>query len=634
MLKLIRQYNQWILVVGGTLLLITFLMPSAIQSCAQQSAVSGSVWATYGSDKKITGADLDEAQKELRVLELMRDPTIAALGADRMPEHWWLLVHEARQAGLVAGAADAEALLARSAAAGGSTAEQIIFNLARQSGTNRDVVLAALGKLSGVQRLVSLAITVDRVSDRRLEQSVARALLGISGDVALIDARTNTSIEVPAPTEEALAAQLAKFGDKPAPAADRRGVDSFGYRIPDRFKLEWMVISKAAIAAGVANAPELDTLALKKRFAQDPAKYGADPAMSPQFAVYESTVRARATEEVVSKRVAEIEKFASDQLGLAQRALKRQGAYFVLPEDWKSRMPSLSELAESVAREYALPLPEYRSSGDAWMTIEELTAMPGLGRASTAKFGAAVTTPILVGGMKELSAASLAAPFQLDIASPALIAENGDICFVRAIEASQSRAPTSVDEVRDALVRDVTALERYRALTAREAELASEAASAGIRAVADRYGVSVSFGRDMREANPQLIGFGARFPTPIPGLSGDTEALEQLVLRASRLPLTANIAELPAADRTFAVSAPGALSVAIVQVTELSPVSAEQFRDLTAKSPSLAQVTRDPKLEVRMDDLFSYDALVKRYDFKIARASEEIPTGAPAIPPL
>ena len=41
MLKLLRQYNQWILVVGGTLLLITFLMPSAIQGLAQRSAVSG-----------------------------------------------------------------------------------------------------------------------------------------------------------------------------------------------------------------------------------------------------------------------------------------------------------------------------------------------------------------------------------------------------------------------------------------------------------------------------------------------------------------------------------------------------------------------------------------------------------------
>jgi len=112
MLKFLRQYNQWILAVGGTLLLITFLMPTAIQSCAQQSAVSGSTWATYEGGKKVTGADLENAQRELRVVELLANPAFRQLGIDREPAHWWLAAHEAQHGGFVGGAGDGEAVLA------------------------------------------------------------------------------------------------------------------------------------------------------------------------------------------------------------------------------------------------------------------------------------------------------------------------------------------------------------------------------------------------------------------------------------------------------------------------------------------------------------------------------------------
>ena len=92
--------------VGGTLLLITFLMPTAIQNCAQESAVSGATWATYDGDKLVTGADLEASRGEMRVVELVGNQVLNSLGADRDPAHWWLLTHEAAQAGLVGGLVD------------------------------------------------------------------------------------------------------------------------------------------------------------------------------------------------------------------------------------------------------------------------------------------------------------------------------------------------------------------------------------------------------------------------------------------------------------------------------------------------------------------------------------------------
>jgi hypothetical protein len=303
--------------VGGTLLLVAFLMPSAITSCAQQSAISGAPWATYGDGKELSGKDLDQARKELAIVELLRgmnlqnDP-IGAVDAHEDPAHWWMLSEEAKLAGLVGGAGEGEATLAAIAAASNAaganiTTDTVVRNLMRASGANRDFVLDTTAKWRGAARLVTLCQSVDRISDKRLEQFVARGVLGMSGDIVVLDARTNATIPTGLPAEAALEAkleakldeQLKKYADKPAPAES--GKDNFGYRLPDRVKLEWLTISKSAVEATVQNSPELQSLALKKRFAQDPAKYGADPALSPSFSAYEATVRSRTVEDLKAR---------------------------------------------------------------------------------------------------------------------------------------------------------------------------------------------------------------------------------------------------------------------------------------------------------------------------------------------
>ena len=94
----------------------------------------------------------------------------------------------------------------------------MLFNLARASGSNRDVVLAALAKVQGVSRLVNLSLNVDRVSDRRLKQSVARSLLAVSGDMIVLDARSNSVIEAAAPSDDRLTEHLKKYADTVRPA--------------------------------------------------------------------------------------------------------------------------------------------------------------------------------------------------------------------------------------------------------------------------------------------------------------------------------------------------------------------------------------------------------------------------------
>lgn len=641
MFKLLRQYNQWILVVGGTLLLVAFLMPSAIQSCAQQSAVSGAPWATYGDGKELTGHDLDRARKELAIVDLLRqnssgtDP-ISAIGAHEDPAHWWMLSEEAARAGLVGGPGEGEAVL--SAVAANNTAlgtptttDTVIRNLMVASGSNRDFVLETTAKWRGAVRLISLNQAVDRISDKRLEQFVARGVLGMSGDIVVLDARKNATIPTGLPADASLDAkleeQLKKYADKAAPA--RKGKDSFGYRLPDRVKLEWMSIPKSAIESTVLNSPELQSLALRKRFAQDPAKYGADPATSPSFSAFESTVRTRTVEELTTAKLEEVAKFASDQLGLAQRSLKRRNSYFELPEDWSAQMPAFGALASSIAEEFGIAAPEVKTSGDAPITLEAVQQLEGLGRAGTQRFGNMMRATQLIAGAKELSNPNIAAPIQARVAGPALTDPAGDVYLFRITEAMPSVPATDLAAVREAVLADVMSLERFQWLQQNEAALAQQANAEGLRALAEKYGSKVDFATQIRQYEPNFMSAGMRFPSSIPGLEGDSDVIAQLVDKASVLPLTVDLATIPAENRTFVVSSPDSLSLVVMQVSELFPVSRETMTGLIVE-PGIARAVRDPADGNLVAEMFTFDALASRLNFKRVRTEgEEDPDAKP-----
>ena len=88
MFKFLRKYNKWILAVGGTLLLITFLIPFAFESLGQMVARGGAAWANVGQkQKKVTVNELARVQRELDVLQyaLRYQPLIPGPGIVDQP---------------------------------------------------------------------------------------------------------------------------------------------------------------------------------------------------------------------------------------------------------------------------------------------------------------------------------------------------------------------------------------------------------------------------------------------------------------------------------------------------------------------------------------------------------------------
>ena len=630
MFKFLRKYDKWILAIGGSLLMITFLAPQAIQGLSEYSAQTGASWATVGDPTKtVTLGEADQLRKQARLIDSMGpNAFLNQLGAGNDPAHWYLLVREAEAAGLIGGPDSGYQLAARIAAESSEdiTPEQIILLFARQAGLSYDDAIATLADIQGVSRLVSLVSTAGRFSDTRLRGTAARKSLGVAADIVVLDARTNSTIEVPAADEAALLAQL----EAHAETLDGEGARGFGYRIPDRLRIEWFAISRAEVEESVQSDPALGPIALRKAYQRNPEKFGggaiSSSATAPTFSSREADVRRILVAELVDERMRKIAKFADDRLQFPRRSLKRSGLHYDLPEDWASQQTAFDGLAKDLASEFNLATPTVESTGDEWVTGEDLGDEERFGRLSTAGtqlFGRTKTTPAqLAPNLKEFGGSDTI-PIQSGIAFPSLTTPSGDLVIARVTEADPSHAPADLDVARDAVASDLEAVVRYETLAERIPSIEAIARVDGIRAIANEYGVPVDFAADIREANLEfLIQYGLEVASPIPGLGTDPEAISAVIDRAIELDPTSPLADQPAEARIFAIPLPERLAVLLVAVERITPLTVEQWNRLASNpGPLQAALSKDlGAFDPR--EVFGLDALSERHGFEYSRSTE------------
>ncbi len=629
MFKFLRKYDKWILAVGGTLLMITFLVPQAIQGLSQYSAQTGATWATVGAPPtEISLGDADRLRRQARLIDsLGAGNMLNQLGAGSDPAHWYLLLREAEAAGLVGGSSSGYAFAEQLAANSGEgvTPEMVIATLGGQAGLSYPDTLDTLADVQGVARLMAIVTSAGRFSDTRLRGAAARKGLGIAGDIVVIDARTDTTIPVPAADDAALQAQLDAHANELSGEGDR----GFGYRIPDRFRIEWMTISKDAVRASLENSPELAPIELRKAFQRDPAKFGAGStsisAAAPSFADHADKVRATLLDELVDARMKEIAKFADDRLQFPRRGLERRGLHLELPADWPSRRTSLPTLASEIGAEFGVPSPVPMTSGDDWIEPEALSdrdRFGDIGGAGTDLFGR-TRTPLttLVPSLREFGG-SETMPVQSGVAFPPLTTAGGDLVIARVTAADPAHAPADLAEVREQVASDLDAVVRYQTLVERLPEIESTARSEGMRAVADAYGVPLEYAADIRQANLEfLVQYGLSLSTPIPGLGSDADAIEAVIERAIALDPTTPVADQPIESRVFAIPVPEKLAVVLVSIDSVTPLTSETWTRLATNPAQLQRAIAQDLAAMDPFELFSFDALKNRHAFELTRAS-------------
>jgi hypothetical protein len=255
-----------------------------------------------------------------------------------------------------------------------------------------------------------------------------------------------------------------------------------------------------------------------------------------------------------------------------------------------------------------------QTSGEGWLQIEDIAAIPGIGTASSKRVGASdVKVQQLGGALKEFGG-SPTLPTQRGVAFPTLADPTSrDLFVVRVTDAQPARAATTVDEVRADLEADLKRVAVYDILAKQLDQLRNLAATDGIGSVGVMYGaVPVPF-IDLSEVNPQFLQFGMRMGMPIPGLGNDETAMSALVKAAMALPSDKPVADVPALDRTVVVALPDRLSVLVAQLRGVDRMDRAEYERLAAGGRLRGIAMQD---EVKdMKELFSYAALKRRHNF-------------------
>ena len=624
MLRFLRKNEKlakWTLVVGMVLLLISWLVADGSTQLVQFIAMSGTRWATVDG-QKVTRGDLDRVQREMRLIDVLKDRTLAALEADKNPAQWYLLSHEAEQCGLVGGVSDGARTVAMIAAQQKVPEAQVIGTLAGQSGLGGKETLMALSRIAGVKRLVALTTGAPALSDARLKQNSAEMLLGVSGQVVVLDARKPETLVIPEAADERLEQHLTQYGEK-TPAAT--GVD-WGYRLGDRVQIEWLQVPADSVRSAVEQSNAMSSVELRKYFMAHTNEFGPSQlgATAPNFEGMREQVKAKVLSQLTREKMSEIGKFIADRLQMSLRGVPQRNGLYELPADGAVKQESFATLAAEVAERFDVPQPTLGGVQDHWLTAADIDALPTLGKAMTDKFGRnPVRASQFAAALSEFGGSSTI-PAQVAVASPVFVDEaTGSVCVFRVTAAEASHAPKDLEEVRTQVAADVQAIDRFAALTAETAAIQTLAAGAGLTAVAEKYGSKVEIADNLREADPRFLSYGVRVGSQIPGVGNDPKLLAQIVQAAMALPTGGEVSAIPADQRTFVFDAPAALSVIVFRVDTLTPMTRDDFARL-APAGGLRGASQQAEAEgADPAAMFSFAALSKRHNFELARDSED-----------
>lgn len=647
MLKIFRKNKKWLLVVGGTFLLIVFLVQGTLSQW--QPDPGDQVVATMGlGDEPVTLSNYERADYEYQALRDALPRVMIAQTGIASRDHWFLLVHEARRAGFVANARDGEDWLPEVTRA--ETMLQLQADpmaaqrLMQQLGGFDQVVMLlegeiqkarqkarltseqfneALAKLRGVRRMIMAYETASRYSDRRAIIDAKHLVDSAFIDAVVIPASVAAG-QAPEPTPEQLAAQFEKYKD----VAPGQGEHGFGYQLPARVKLEWLMIDRASLAAAV----KLDPVNVYRHWQSNRDLYEGE------FTAEQKRVEASLREREADVLMADIDRMLKGKVRTATRKLTADGSYKVLPADWDAQRPHLVDLAGSVVEmaaqsglEVAAPIVSMRT--DAFVPLAEVSAIPGLGESTFQAGTLRGTVSQLIGACKELSPTpGIDAQVGIPLTSATIQDRAGNRYVVHIVEAAQAGAPETIDAVREAVARDCRLLWAYDQIKAQADALALKAVTDGLAAIASEFATPGAGGVPAPlEIVRQRQLTRTRSDPRTPAL--DSQSLRDAVLsRVASLDPRFTPSPDNAVLRSFAVATPETLSVVVAQIVAQRQMSKENVRMLDQQT--LLTLRRDEyeRAVPEPSGPFSEASLRQRLNFKMRENKRPTDTDPDAAP--
>lgn len=633
MLKFFRKYNKLILVVGGSILMVLFLLPAG---AGRMLGAGMSTTVARIDGRAVTHGERIEYAKKMQVIGVLAPELLDLTGVQSSnTDHWMLLVESARRAGLVGGPRDGIAFIPemaehavdwntylvslqdpQTAAQRRANRPQFvqqrieIFNASRQQliGTSESefFVDTALAEARGVFRLLELNNTSTIFSTRAAVELGKRLADTALVSYASVPAGSLTaSMEV---TPEELEAHFEEY-KAVDPAQNPLGI---GYLQQDKIDVEWLTIDRIALESRLP----LDPIEVNKYWRQNQDLFpGAFDSVRVRVEVAYRRQRADSV-------IARINDLIRRRLHASTASLPG-GRYKELPADWDTRKPSLSDMARElesrVVEEFNLAagLPVVTHAGPAHrQTLMQLQALEGIGRAyMRLGEGMAIDFPQLSLSVRELAGESRFAVQQGLVHGP-MQSNNGSQYYFRVTAVRPSSPPDSLAEVREKTLADVRILRGMERLEDTKDEYVQRALSQGLEIVAGSV-LGGSYVPDVEVTRQTVRHAGTREQFPLLDNPTFRDAVMDV---AQRLDPTKVGDELNAADRTLAVAVPEAKSLLVVQIERYRPLTAERFRELAIQIRVLANaelIAGEPF------ETYTFDTLSKRLKFEIVGGSED-----------
>jgi hypothetical protein len=645
-LKFFRKYNKWILGVGGSLLMIVFLI-QPVMSMFQADPLKVSLGSIQGGE--LTRGDVMAAASDLEVLRrfgLFLDIDPDAMNTNDDPLRFALILKDAQNLGLSASLrevtqlqlqvgqsqADLELIASRMNTTPSYIRQTIRHWLIVQqykelmaaqthlAGQNRAMLFR--GALRDPQRYrdyEAMAYGTSLLSKPLVEHFLQDQGARVSGQVVVVQADQFLS-EAAMPTGDEVRSLYEQFKD----ALPGRGEPyGFGYRVPDRVKIEYLSISMDEAKRKI-KISEADALG---HYRQYPERFGGTPASDDQQAVEPkpyNEVRDEVIENLTGQRAFElVEKMAKSAYGYLYedtRGMAKQDDYRVV--DDVSALTSMRRVAERLEMDYGL-LPKLYASDGSWVNAEALTGLAGIGQSRLAD-NTRVDFTSFVLSAKELEPSRdnplLPRRLQVGLAGSPLIGPDLSRYIFRLTDAQSTHLPESLDAVRDQVTEDALLLNAYKKLAAESQAWLEQAVDGGLEAVAARANTSAV----PIPPSPRRVPLANGLLTvpAIPGVGQSEAFVEAFFDTANQAQESGKIADVAAELSTGAVGLESKLALAVYKIDSYKPLTREEYNNY-ANNPLLPTMIDTTILSpARADNPLSLKSLTYRLNYNSERDSD------------
>ncbi len=674
MLKFIRKYQIIMLAIGGSLLMVVFLVGPVLQQILP-SFTNTTVATLDGGDGTISLRDQQMASTEMAVIQRVipfmfgksNEGRGGLINLDDDLHHWLLLTYEAERAGLIGEADDGrvwidqelasvyaftekqyqlyeqipympfvnqqmqspqvQAEIAERAVQLRTTLPLNVRSVAAGMGTDEETVFQMLAKARGVLRMIGRHDRTIRQSERDIVEAVRDVFDSAITDYVLVPASMLIDEETE-PTDEQLAAHFDEFKDKKPGEDELR----YGYILPPRVQMGWLTLDHAGIAATV----EPDRIAIHKRWAENrdrfPGEYEAERA----------AVRKELVDEAVADLMIEADRIIVGQLRAALRGVTKSGPYYEIPHNWGG--VTMETLAQSVVdemkamRDIDFPMPGITYRVDKWFTEEDLTKLPGIGQAYWQIGPNQVAVSRAPSFARDLGGdTTIALQKRIPVVDPYAQDGAGSRYYIVLFETREESAPDSWEEIKEQLTTDVREYTAFQSLQAQLAELGELALEeGGMSAIADR------FNPPAQEDSEEVIPDEAEKITPsqwaiisrnrlaridaaktVDARANVEPFREAVMAKAETLDPMVPYGTLPRADTVITVELPEIKAVAIANVLAFRPATTDQRYSLSTRDIAALATREYSENAAEIPYPFSLEALKERHNFTLRGGNDD-----------